>query len=159
MKADSVLMSHVILAAAALLSSGQLVMIDLALEPTAAKARPIPFDSTAVRAAIAYQLAQVGIPVAGRPGASRLIIRVIYWDPGNGIGLAQTARMTASYKLRSANGVETESIPVSCEGKAAVSLTTTPGDRTRLAWTRCLTDFSIKIASGLAGDTETVVVR
>ena len=148
-----------VLLGAALLAPGNLVLIDLALEPEAAKARPIPFDASAVRAAIAYQLAQVGVPVGGGEGAKRLVIRVTYFDPGNGIGLAQTARMSAHYKLRGANGAETEPFPVSCEGRAAVTLTSTPGARTRLAWTRCLTELSVKIANGLAGASEEVVVR
>ena len=159
MKVVAVPMFPAVLLATALLSSGNLVIIDLAVEPAAAKARPIPFDAGAVRAAIAYQLAQVGVPVAGGQGATRLIVRVTYWDPGNGIGLAQTARMTANYKLRAADGRESETMSASCEAKAAMSLTTTPGDRTRLAWTRCLAEFSTNIAIGLVGGSETVVVR
>lgn len=147
------------LVAAALIANGQLVMIDLALEPGAAQARPIPFDANAVRAAIAYQLAQVGIPVAGGEKAIRLIVRVSQWDPGNGIGLGQTARMTATYRLRRADGSESEAMPAKCEARAAFGLSTTPGDRTRLAWTRCLAEFSTSIVNGIAGGNEAVVVR
>ena len=153
------LFTPVVLLTAALLASGKLVIIDLALEPSAAKARPIQFDAAAVRAAIAYQLAQVGVPVAGGERAARLVVRITYWDPGNGIGLGQTARMTANYKLRDADGRESDVMAVSCEGKAALTLTSTPSERTRLAWNRCLTEFSTRIANGLVGDTETIVVR
>lgn len=147
------------LVAAALLAPGNLVIIDLALDPGAAQSRPIPFDAAAVRAAIAFQLAQAGIPVAGGQGASRLVVRVTQWDPGNGVGLGQTARMTASYRLRRANGEESEPMSAMCEAKAAFGLSTTPGQRTRLAWTRCLDEFSASIVNGLTGGNDAVVVR
>lgn len=148
-----------ILATAAALVPGQLVMLDVALDHEAAGKRPIPFDASAFRAALAQQLGQSGIPVGAGEGMTRLIIRVTSYDPGNGIALDQTARMSVRFHLLPASGVPGAELTASCEGKAKFDLANTPGGRARRAYGRCLNELAVRMTDQLVGANGTIVVR
>jgi hypothetical protein len=152
-------MFQTLLAAAALLVPGQLVMIDLALDPEAAGKRPVPFDAPGFRAVIAQQLAQSGVPVGAGEGMTRLVIRVTSYDPGNGIALDQTARLSARFQLLPASGAPSEEMTVSCEGKAKFDLANTPGGRARRAYARCLNELAVRMTGKLVGSEAPVMVR
>lgn len=148
-----------LLTAAALLAPGQMVMIDLAVEPDAAGKRPIAFDAPGFRAAIAQQLAQSGVMVGAGQGMARLVIRVTGYDPGNGVAFAQTARMSARFQIVPANGAASEERAVACEGKAKFDLGNTPGGRARRAYARCLDELAAAMARQLVDSEGSVMVR
>lgn len=147
------------LTVAALLAPGQLVMIDLALDPAAAGKRPVAFDAAGFRAALAQQLTQSGVPVGAGDGMSRLVIRVTHYDPGNGIAIDQKARMAVRFHLLPAKGAASAEYTASCESRAKFNLMNTPGGRARRAYANCLNELAMKMSDQLVGGDGRVIVR
>lgn len=147
------------LTAAALLAPGQLVMIDLAVDPEAAGKRPVRFDAPGFRAALAQQLAQSGVPVGAGEGMTRLVVRVTDYDPGNGIAIDQKARMSVRFRLLPPSGEPSAEFTASCEGKAKFNLMNTPGGRARRAYADCLNELAVRMSDQLVGNNGRVIVR
>ena len=153
-------MLFIALAAAAFaLHPGQAIRIDLALAPGLAERIVKRWNGNVLRAALAQQLAQAGVAVAGNAGLARLHITITSFDKGAAIGAGQSAHLEAEVQLHPVDGPPLPVRTVRCDGKGSLSLDSTPGSRNRQAIQQCLNMLAVAIAGPLTGSDQTVIVR
>lgn len=158
------ILAQTFLLLAALVPPGKPIAVAVEVAPGAVKSRVAPFDPGMLRQALVRELQASGVAIGTSPDLLRLVVRVAAVDPGNTLALGQTATLSATAELQlpgepNQPGQSTALPPASCANQAKFGLLSTPGQRARLALTRCIDQLAGQISASVAGGNETVVVR